>query len=163
MKLVYSYYCLDIIHSGHLLMMKNAKAIAGKDGKSIVGILSDSAIMEKKNKPTLPLEERMKLAEAIKYIDVVVAQETYSPLPNCKKIKPDILIESASHTDEAIEEAKTMMNSIEGEVIVMPYYPYQSSTEIKQKIREQEEICNCGTYNQCTTDGIHCAKCNKII
>jgi len=28
MKLVYSYYVLDIVHKGHLLMMKNAKAIA---------------------------------------------------------------------------------------------------------------------------------------
>jgi len=40
MKLVYSYYVLDIVHKGHLLMMKNAKAMAGKDGKLIVGILS---------------------------------------------------------------------------------------------------------------------------
>ncbi len=48
MKLVYSYYVLDIVHKGHLLMMKNAKSIAGKDGKLIVGILTDEAVMEKK-------------------------------------------------------------------------------------------------------------------
>jgi len=28
MKIVYSYYVLDIVHKGHLEMMKNAKAIA---------------------------------------------------------------------------------------------------------------------------------------
>jgi len=136
MKIVYSYYCLDIIHSGHLLMMKNAKALVGKNGKLIIGVLTDAAIMEKKVKPILPFEERMKLAEAIRYVDIVVAQETYSPLPNCKKIKPDILVESASHTDEAIEEARKVMNSIGGKVIVMPYYPYHSSSEIKQKIKK---------------------------
>ena len=48
MKLVYSYYVLDIIHKGHLLMMKNAKAIAGEDGTLTLGILTDEAVMEKK-------------------------------------------------------------------------------------------------------------------
>jgi len=56
MKIVYSYYVLDIVHKGHLLMMKNAKAIAGEDGKLIVGILTDEAVMEKKPKPTMPFE-----------------------------------------------------------------------------------------------------------
>ena len=78
MKLVYSYYVLDIVHKGHLLMMKNAKAIAGKDGKLILGILTDEAVMEKKEKPILPFEERIELASAIQYVDVAVAQETYS-------------------------------------------------------------------------------------
>ncbi|MCK5005508.1 MAG: adenylyltransferase/cytidyltransferase family protein, partial [Candidatus Aminicenantes bacterium] len=123
MKLVYSYYVLDIVHKGHLLMMKNAKSIAGKDGKLIVGILTDEAVMEKKKKPILSFEERVELAYAIEYVDVVVPQETYSPLPNVKRIKPDILMESTSHTEEAIKEAEEVMKEIKGEVIVLPYFP----------------------------------------
>jgi len=134
MKLVYSYYVLDIVHKGHLKMMENAKAIAGKDGKLIVGILTDEAVMEKKSKPIISFDERFDLANAIKYVDLVVAQETYSPLPNVKKIKPDVLMESSSHTDEAIEDARKVMESIGGKVIVIPYYPSQSSTSIKNKI-----------------------------
>lgn len=136
MKIVYSYYVLDIVHKGHLLMMKNAKAIAGEDGKLIVGILTDKAVMEKKSKPTMPFEERIELASAIKYVDVAVAQETYSPLPNVMKIKPDILMESTSHNEEEIENERKYMESIHGKVIVIPYYPSQSSTEIKNKISE---------------------------
>lgn len=139
MKLVYSYYVLDIVHRGHLKMMENAKAIAGKDGKSIIGILTDEAVMEKKQKPILSFDERFDLANAIKYVDLVVAQETYSPLPNVKKIKPDILMESSSHTNEAIEEAREVMESIGGKVIVIPYYPSQSSTSIKNNIKNNEE------------------------
>ncbi len=134
MKIVYSYYVLDLVHKGHLKMMENAKAIAGKDGKLIVGILTDEAVMELKPKPIISFDERFDLANAIKYVDLVVAQETYSPLPNVKKIKPDILMESSSHTDEAIEEAREVMESIGGKVIVIPYYPSQSSTSIKEKI-----------------------------
>ena len=125
MKLVYSYYVLDIVHKGHLLMMKNAKAIAGKDGKLVVGILTDEAVMEKKERPTLSFEERIELASAIKYVDVAVAQETYSPLPNVMRIKPDILMESTSHDEEAIEKAREYMESINGKVVVLPYFPSQ--------------------------------------
>ncbi|UCG46736.1 MAG: adenylyltransferase/cytidyltransferase family protein [Phycisphaerales bacterium] len=136
MKVVYSYYVLDIVHKGHLLMMKNAKAIAGEDGKSIVGILTDEATMEKKSKPTLSFEDRIELASSIKYVDLAVAQETYSPLPNVMKIQPDILMESSSHDEEAIEKAREVMASINGKVIVIPYYPTQSSSKIKDMIRE---------------------------
>ncbi len=137
MKLVYSYYVLDIVHRGHLLMMKNAKAIAGKDGKLIVGILTDEAVMEKKAKPIVSFEERMELASAIKYVDVVVAQETYSPLPNVRRLKPDILMESTSHDEEAVEKAREVMESINGKVIVIPYFPSQSSTGIKNAIKTE--------------------------
>ena len=137
MKLVYSYYVLDIVHKGHLLMMKNAKAIAGNDGKSIVGILSDEAVMEKKERPILSFEERIELATAIKYVDVAVAQETYSPLPNVMRIKPDILMESTSHGEEAIEKAREVMDNINGKVVVLPYFPSQSSTDIKNNIRRR--------------------------
>lgn len=52
--IVYSYYVLDIVHDGHLEMLENSKAIAGPDGKLIVGILTDEAVMEKKPRPVLP-------------------------------------------------------------------------------------------------------------
>ena len=142
MRLVYSYYVLDIVHRGHLLMMKNAKAVAGEDGKLIVGILTDEAVMEKKARPILSFEDRVELARAIRYADLVVAQETYSPLPNVKRIKPDILMESSSHDEEAIGEAREYMASIDGQVIVIPYFPSQSSTQIKNEITRQYQDRN---------------------
>jgi len=136
MRIVYSYYVLDIVHRGHLKMMENAKAIAGEEGKLIVGILTDEAVMEKKPKPILSFDERFDLANALKYVDLVVAQETYSPIPNIKKIKPDILMESTSHDEKVIEEAQEVMESIGGKVIVIPYFPSQSSSNIKNQIKK---------------------------
>jgi bifunctional ADP-heptose synthase (sugar kinase/adenylyltransferase) len=135
-RIVYSYYVLDIVHRGHLLQMQNAKATAGKDGISVVGILTDNAVMEKKKKSILGFDERMLLAQAIKYNDFVVAQETYSPMPNVRNIRPDILMESISHDDDAIKEARRVMKEFGGKVIVTPYYPMISSTNIKKKIIE---------------------------
>ncbi len=136
MRIVYSYYILDIIHRGHLKMMENAKAIAGKDGKLVVGILTDEAVMEKKPRPILSFDERFDLANALKYVDLVVAQETYSPITNIKKIKPDILMESTSHDEKGIEEAQKVMESIGGKVIVIPYFPSRSSSNIKNQIKK---------------------------
>lgn len=135
MKIVYSYYVLDIVHTGHLLMMRNSKAIAGPDGKLIVGILTDESVMEKKPRPVLSFPERMELAASIKYVDIVVSQTTYSPLPNVLKIRPDVLMESSSHSDAEIKEARKVMEKIGGKVIVLPYYPVQCSTKIKQTIK----------------------------
>ena len=137
MRIVYSYYVLDLIHKGHLLMMKNSKAMAGKDGKLIVGILTEAAVLEKKSKPPiLSLDERIDNAESIRYVDAAVPQETYSPIPNVKRIKPDILMESASHSEEDMAEARKVVESYGGRVVVMPYYPLQCSTNIKKKIKD---------------------------
>lgn len=134
-KIVYSYYCLDIIHSGHLLQMKNAKRLAGKNGISIIGILTDEAVMEKKPRPVIPFDERMIIGEAIGHADLVVPQATYSPMPNVLKMQPDILMESASHSDELLEQSRKTMRELGGIVIVTPYYPGKSSSDYKNKIR----------------------------
>ena len=136
-RIVYSYYVLDIVHRGHLLQMENAKATAGRDGISVVGILTDNAVMEKKARPILGFDERMLLAQAIKYNDFVVAQDTYSPLPNVRNIRPDVLMESSSHDEKDIEKARKVMDELGGKVITTPYYPMICSTEIKKKIRER--------------------------
>lgn len=137
-RVCYSYYVLDIVHSGHLNFMKNAKSLVGKSGVSVVGILTDNVVLEKKKEmPILSFDERMNLAHAIKYNDFVVAQETYSPLSNIKKIRPDVVMESDSHNAKEIDEVRTYLESIGGRVIINPYHPYISSTIIKQKIREK--------------------------
>jgi len=138
MRIVYSYYVADLMHKGHMLQMKNAKEMAGKDGISVVGILTKEAVLEKKpKKPILNFDDRVGLAEAIKYNDIVIPQTTYSPIPNLKMIRPDICMESESHKEEDIEKVREYMKSIGGRVVVTPYYPYISSTSIKKKIRSK--------------------------
>ena len=137
MNLVYSYFVLDIVHRGHLMMLKNSKAIAGPEGRLIVGIVSDEAVLDKKGKlPTLDFSERLELAASIKYVDLVVGQKTYTPYENVKNIAPNILMESESHSEAQIEKGKRIMSELGGRVIVMPYFNDQSSTRIKSKISQ---------------------------
>ena len=132
---VYSYYVLDIYHKGHLLMMKNSKAIAGPNGRLIIGIVSDEAVFSKKGKlPIISFQERIELANSIKYADLVVEQRSYTPYENIKTLMPDFLMESESHDADQIEEGRRLMKNHGGKVIVIPYYNQQSSTAIKDKI-----------------------------
>lgn len=136
MIIVYSYYVLDIVHKGHLEMLKNAKAMAGPDGKLIVGILTDDAALEVKAKPTLSFEERVELARSIKEVDLVVAQVDQSPINNIYTLKPDILMESTSHRDYPYFDAVwEIMKEWNGRVICVPYFPNHSSSLIKDTIK----------------------------
>ena len=139
-NVTYSYYCLDILHIGHLMMLKKCREVAGPKGLLIAGILTKDAIEEKKTSPILSFKERFEIASSIKYIDRVIPQKTYSPLSNLKKIKPNILMESTSHGKKVITKLKNYMNSINGEVITVPYYDGQSSTKIKNLILKRTSI-----------------------
>ena len=141
MNLVYSYFVLDIVHRGHLMMLKNSKAIAGPEGRLIVGIVSDQAVQEiKGNAPTLNFSERLELAASIKYVDLVVGQTNYTPYENVKNIAPNILMESESHSEAQIDQGRQIMSDLGGRVIVMPYFHDQSSSRIKSKISQINNV-----------------------
>ncbi len=132
-KIVYAYVVGDILHEGHIIHLKNAKSLGNK---LIVGVLTDEAVMEKKPRPVLQFNERMNIVKELKSVDAVVLQETYSPIPNIQAIKPDILMESTSHSDEDLKEILNICGDLNIKVVKMPYYPRQSSTNIKNKIKE---------------------------
>ena len=134
-KTGYAYVVADLFHIGHLKYLQKCKTYCDK---LIVGVLTDEATMEKKPKPTISFKERLEIVGNIKCVDEVVKQDTYSPLKNVRMLKPDILFESTSHADEAIEETKKTMSELEGEVIVSEYYTSQSSTQIKNKIKNDK-------------------------
>ena len=132
MVIGYCYVVGDILHRGHLLHLKSCKTLCDI---LFCGVLSEKAVMEKKPKPILLLAERLEIVESIKYVDVAVCQDTYSPLENCKAIKPNILFESASHKEMP---ANNFMKSIGGQIIVMPYFVGQSSAKIKSEVKNEK-------------------------
>jgi len=146
-KIVYAYVVADLLHIGHVSFLETAKDFVGKEGKLIVGVLSDDAVMEKKSKPVLSFTERIKLVRALKCVDIVIPQNTYSPIENVKKINPHLLMESNSHTEEDLRKTRDITESIGCKVIVIPYYPNQSSTKIKNSVVESWNQNN-GSYNK---------------
>ena len=133
----YAYVCADLLHAGHLDHLEFCKKFCDK---LIVGVLTDKAVMEKKPRPIFGFEERLRLVQALKCVDIAVPQETYSPLNNAP-VMADILFESADHGEGALEEAKRVMRDIGKKVIVDIFRPRHnrrpSSTAIKTKIKKE--------------------------
>lgn len=136
MRIGYAYVVADLFHIGHLKHITACRALCDK---LIVGVLTDEAAMEKKEKPIISFEERLAIIQGLKSVNVAIRQETYSPLPNVEQLRIDVLFESTSHAREAIEAARETMQRQGNRVIVMPYYAGTSSTAIKNKIIEREE------------------------
>ena len=125
----YTYIVADILHTGHLLYLQAAKDLCDT---LIVGVLTEDAILEKKRPPVFDLNERINLIKALKCVDVVVVQDKYSPVKNIQNIRPDILFESSSHDKFP---SHIMLRRMGCEMKILPYYPEQSSSKIKKRIK----------------------------
>jgi len=131
-RIGYAYVVADLIHVGHLNHLEACKHLCDK---LVVGVLTDAAVCEQKPAPTISFEDRLRMVQALKCVDIAVSQETYSPLPNAIAMQVDVLFESTSHTQEAIHDARETIGAYGGKVIVLPYYGGCSTTHIKDKIR----------------------------
>jgi cytidyltransferase-like protein len=61
----------DPIHVGHIEYFKLAKDLAGDDGKLIVILNNDKQAIMKKGKVFMPVDERKRILESIRYVDEV--------------------------------------------------------------------------------------------
>jgi glycerol-3-phosphate cytidylyltransferase len=79
----------DLLHAGHLIMLKEIKE---QCDYLIVGLQSDPSIDRKdKNKPIETIEERKIRLEACRYVDQIIIYNTEEDLYNLlKELKPDI-------------------------------------------------------------------------
>jgi len=97
-KLKVGFTCgaFDLLHTGHALMLKEAKTVCDY---LIVGVQSDPSIdRPEKNKPVQTYEERIISTESIKYVDEIVLYDTEEDLYNLlKNINPDIRIVGSDH------------------------------------------------------------------
>jgi phosphoenolpyruvate mutase len=87
-KIVYVPLAADILHEGHLNILK----IASKYGKVIVGLLTDGAIIQYKNLPFFDYDQRFKIVSNLKLVDEVVSQDSWDYKEILNSIKPDFFV-----------------------------------------------------------------------
>ena len=71
MSKVYTCFCTDVIHEGHLNILREAK----KYGTVIVGVLADSAMVRFNRFPTISIEERIQIVKDTGLADEVIVQD----------------------------------------------------------------------------------------
>ena len=128
--------CADLIHHGHLNIIKEAK----KYGEVVVGLLTDSAIASYKRLPVLSYEERKTVVENIVGVNEVIPQITLDYIPNIEKLKPDYVV----HGDDwkSGVQSQVRLKVIDklkewgGKVIDVPYTKGVSSTKLHEHLKE---------------------------
>ena len=75
MKRVITYGTFDLLHYGHINLLRRAKALGDY---LIVGLSTDQFNwQEKQKKSYFTYEERKAMLEAIRYVDLVIPEETW--------------------------------------------------------------------------------------
>ncbi|MCR4792611.1 MAG: phosphoenolpyruvate mutase [Lachnospiraceae bacterium] len=87
-RTVYMSFSTDVLHGGHLAIIKKAERL----GRLIIGVLSDEAVASYKRFPLVPASERKMMFSNIKGIYKVVDQNSLSYKDNLLDLKPDYVV-----------------------------------------------------------------------
>ena len=137
MKTVYTCFCTDIIHDGHLNIIKNA----AKLGRVVVGCLSDEALIRYNRFPTIGQEERVRLYKGIDGVDEVIVQNDMLYDDVISSLKPDYVVHGDNWKDGP---EKTIRDHVEGllkkyggELVDVPYTYNDKVKKIDLQLREK--------------------------
>ncbi len=137
MNTIYACFSTDIIHEGHINIIKEAK----KYGEVIIGVLSDEAMVKFDRFPTIPLEERIHQIEQIREVDKVIIQNTVSYKENLIKYKPNYVIHGDNwkyNIQQTIRsEVIDLLNEWNGQLIEIPYTSNDEVKHIDKIMREK--------------------------
>lgn len=137
-RTVYMCFSTDIIHGGHIDIIKKAQRL----GKLIIGVLSDEAVASYKRVPLVPASERKIMFENIAGVYMVVEQNTLSYKENLEKYKPSIVV----HGDDWMrgfqrpirDEVTSILASYGGKLVE---YPYSSDDKYKDiEVRTRADL-----------------------
>ncbi len=135
-KIGYTTGVFDMFHIGHLNILKQAKELCDF---LIVGVSTDENVLNYKGKrPVIPFEERVKIVEAIKYVDKVVPQTNMDKFKAWSELHFDALF----HGDDW--KNSDMYNSLIGQfkkvgvdVVFLKHTDGISSTILREKINKK--------------------------
>ena len=131
---VYMCFSADIIHGGHIAIIRKAQKL----GKLTIGVLSDEAVASYKRFPLVPASERKVMFENIAGVDRVIIQDTLSYRDVLEREKPDIVV----HGDDWVtgfqkpirDEVVEILASYGGQLVE---YPYASDPKYKEIDKRQ--------------------------
>ena len=134
-KTVYIAMSADILHNGHLNIIKEG----AKLGKVIIGVLTDDAIVSYKRLPFLEFSLRSTIIENIKGVHKVIPQTTLDYTDNLILVKPDYVLHGDDWKNGVQKTVRQKVIEIisawNGRVIDIPYTVGISSTKLNKQIK----------------------------
>ena len=135
-KVAFTNGCFDLLHRGHVHVLRAARACADL---LIVGINSDQSVKQLKGpkRPVLPESDRCELLGAMEMVDFVILFTEPDPYNLISAIRPDVLVKGGDWNTEKIIGAD-MVEEAGGRVVVVPYMKGFSTTEIIERIKNSD-------------------------
>ncbi len=128
----------DLFHIGHLNLLRRAKE---QCDYLIVGVVSDEQVMRgKKTKPYISFEERLEIVQACRYVDeaVRIPEDRPNTEDAYHRYHFDAQFTGSDYADDPDWLArKVFLNRHGADMVFFPYTETTSSTQIKEKIREE--------------------------
>jgi D-beta-D-heptose 7-phosphate kinase/D-beta-D-heptose 1-phosphate adenosyltransferase len=137
LRIVFTNGCFDLLHSGHLSLLEAASKLGDK---LVVGLNSDDSIRRLKglSRPIRPLQERQKLLEALRVVDMVIPFEEDTPLELIRNLNPQVLVKGGDYLPTDVVGADFIKKN-GGEIVIVPLIPNQSTTQILKSISEKDQ------------------------
>ena len=132
MKRVITYGTFDLLHYGHINLLKRAKAL----GDYLIVVLSSDEFNwnEKHKKCYFSYEERKRLVESIRYVDLVIPEENWEQKSSdIQEFKVDTFVIGDDW------EGKFDFLKEYCEVVYLPRTPEISTTQIKKDLNGNKE------------------------
>lgn len=137
MKRVYTCFCTDVIHEGHVNIINQGR----KYGEVIVGVLPDYQMIRYNRFPTISFEERIKMIEEIEGVSQVVVQNQIMYDEILDQLKPDYVIHGdnwCEGPERAIRDNVILnLNKYGGELVEVSYTWNDSVKKIEEMAREK--------------------------
>ncbi|MCL2065513.1 MAG: D-glycero-beta-D-manno-heptose 1-phosphate adenylyltransferase [Candidatus Cloacimonetes bacterium] len=131
-KIVFTNGCFDILHSGHVLYLEEARNLGDK---LILGLNSDNSVKRLKgeDRPINSEQDRAIVLSALSFVDFVIIFEEDTPFELIQKIQPDVLVKGGDWPIEQIIGYDIVLKK-GGEVKSLMFKDGISTTKIIKKI-----------------------------
>lgn len=124
----------DLLHVGHINLLRNAKSMCDR---LIVGVTVDELVTYKNKKAVIPFDERIELVRSIKYTDLAVPQFNMNKLEAYERYSFDMMFVGDDwFQTEKWNNYEAQFNEIGIKVIYFPYTKGTSSTLINETLTE---------------------------
>lgn len=128
--IVFTNGCFDLIHPGHIKILKKAKE---SGDILIVAINSDKSVQATKGKtrPLLNQQARVTILSAIQYIDYIAIFDQKTPYALINKLRPEILVKGQDWPKDKVVGRKLVKK-----IVRVKMSPGYSTTNIINKIKK---------------------------
>mgnify|MGYP001103090800 FL=1 len=136
-KKVYTCFCTDVIHEGHMNILKRASEY----GDVYVGVLSDEAMVGFNRFPTISLEQRMEIVRETGLVKEVLIQRDVMYDQILSEVKPDYVVHGDNWSqgpEKAIRDnVIANLERFGGELVELPYTYNENVKRIDDQMKEK--------------------------